>query len=99
MKLFPNGIELSDLDSKILAEEIDDPEAWISNFLSGKIEGVTDRIIRQWDMPIRNDNDIKSIPKDKKEYAALIMNRPYFQSKARQIKNSELLSISTFKVE
>ena len=84
MKLFKNGIDISDLDEKYLKDRLIDIEDWIHKALLGQIDYCKDEFEKRWMPTIMNDPSIASIPKNKDELHKLIFSHKDYQTRVQR---------------
>lgn len=81
MKLFPNGLDLSDIDQIALEHDIVDIECWVKEAIIGKIHNCKTRMFREWQSKLLADPKVSSIPADETALIYMIKGRPDYQNR------------------
>ena len=84
LRLFPNGLEISPRDEKILKAQLINIEQWILSALEGKIDHCKCELVINNRPFIENDDSIDSIPKDKEKLIDMIFSKPYYKDRKRR---------------
>lgn len=84
MKLFPQGIELSNDEVLALKNDLLDIEQWILDAIKGKIESCKKRMIQSNLPNLYNDPDVKSIPGDKAELLTFISQHKDYKNREQK---------------
>jgi len=77
-------ITVSDVDMKILNNEIRDVNTWIQRAVEGKIASVKKRMLRDWTVRLNADPDVESIPANEDALINLIVARDDYKNRVQR---------------
>jgi len=77
-------LEITEEDYKLLIHEIIDPEAWIKNAISGKVNSIKKRLIPVVVNKMINDDNVISIPANKNEICNYEFSKPDYKNAAER---------------
>jgi hypothetical protein len=80
--IFPNGINLDDVQTALLLDGTFDIEKWVNDALIGKINHCQQQFIHYWMPILQNDPNITSIPARIDEFVKYVISRPDYKSRA-----------------
>ena len=73
-------VTISDMNMKILANELLDVDDWIQMAVDGKLQSVKTRMIADWHIKLLADPDIESIPADENAFIDMIVARDDYKT-------------------
>ena len=73
-------VTLSDMNMKILANELLDVDDWIQMAVDGKLQAVKTRMIADWHNKLLADPDVESIPANEDALIDMIVARDDYKS-------------------
>ena len=77
-------ITVSDVDMKILNNEIRDVNTWIQRAVEGKIASVKKRMLRDWTARLNADPDVESIPANEDALMDVIVARDDYKNRVQR---------------
>ncbi len=83
MKLFPNGITITQTEYTALLHVEADPEQWLKDALVEKAKLRQEALINEWRPKLFADQNLKEMPADACALAQLIIARPDCKSRAQ----------------
>ena len=89
MKIFPNGIELTDQQVACLLNDILNIEAWVTGAINGKLNNCKKRLIREWQPRLFDDPEVVTMPADESAFIDMVLARPDY--KDRETRDREAL--------
>ena len=81
MKLFPEGIEISEVDALALKNDLLDLEDWVKKALEGKIFNCKKRMDIHWKPLLDADPNVKTIPANLDERILFIVARDDYEDR------------------
>ncbi len=92
---FVISISLSDLERRIMEDQVESVEYWINDALDGKINHCTEQLIKRWIHILRDDQ----IVEDKTVLAETILSHPEYKSRKIIRLEQDMELTEKFKVE
>lgn len=99
MKLFQNGLEISDTDAMILKEDMEDIETWIRAQISNKTQMAKEAFKNRWLAKLEQDEEVLFYPKKLNDMIQFIISRPYFRTRAEKMREEKVEKETQFQVE
>lgn len=90
MKIFENGLEISDEDYKILLDRISNVEDWVIKALEGHIERAKHHLIERYKPILDADPTFTAYPKDRYALISQIMARNDYENRAQRDEKERL---------
>jgi len=81
MKIFLNGIDLSDSDLKCLQNDLINVEDWVKAAIAGKINNCRKRLLSEWHPRLLADPEVKTVPGDETVLISFITARTDYQNR------------------
>tara|TARA_B100000941_G_scaffold206058_1_gene150338 strand:- start:200 stop:472 length:273 start_codon:yes stop_codon:yes gene_type:complete len=76
-------IEISDVEEKILKNELVDPDLWVKQAAEGKINNIWKRMQSSWVTTLMNDDSFTdAIPSNQTDFVALVTAREDYKTAA-----------------
>ena len=102
MRLFNDGLTISDDDVRVLLNDLYDPdsnsaegaiERWIVNGLQGKIANCRARMLDHWTTELRVTGELSDFPTEVDPFLEMVAARPeYMDRAAREIESQRTIS-------
>jgi len=80
--LFPNGIDIPDLDCDCILAHVQDLDDWVLGALLGHINRGKKKIIREWQPKLFADPNVSNIPANEEQLIQVIVNHPDYKNRA-----------------
>lgn len=77
-------LNLSDVEVKILGNDLLDIEDWFEKAKNGKINNCKKRLIREWHPKLMKDKKVASIPGDEKGFLNSVFSRSDYKNRAER---------------
>jgi len=77
-------IEINDLDQKILQHDILDVERWVQDAISGKINNVKKRLLKEAQEKLFADEEVDFMPATESGLLELYFSRSYYKSRTQR---------------
>jgi len=81
--LFPDGLDLTDIDSKCILAYVQDLEDWVIGALLGQINRGKKRMLREWKSIIIADPDVSTMPATEEGLINMIVARDDYKAMHR----------------
>ena len=75
---------ISDIDEKILLNDVYDIDEWIKSAIAGKINNCWKRLEQEWTPKLMDDPNIESIPANKDLYVEMVISRSDYQNRSER---------------
>ena len=82
-------VTLSDMNMKILANELLDVDDWIQMAVDGKLQAVKTRMIADWHNKLLADPDVESIPANEDALIDMIVARDDYKTAVQRVAEEE----------
>jgi len=73
-------VTISDVNMKILANELVDVDDWIQMAMDGKLQAVKTRMLAEWHIKLLADPDVESIPANEDALINMIVARDDYKT-------------------
>lgn len=83
MRLFPNGIKITETEYQCLLHVEADPEKWLKDAIVEKARLRKEALINEWRPKLFADSNVNDIPADASALAKIIIARPDCKSRAQ----------------
>jgi hypothetical protein len=80
---------ISDMNMKILANELLDVDDWIQMAVDGKLQAVKTRMIADWHNKLLADPDVESIPANEDALIDMIVARDDYKTAVQRVAEEE----------
>jgi len=77
-------ISISDIDEKVLKNDLLDIQEWVQGAVYGKIGNCQKRMIAEWQPKLFADPDVDSIPADETAFINLVIARDDYKNRAQR---------------
>ena len=77
-------INISDLDEKVLKNDLLDIEEWVQSAVEGKINNCKKRMISEWQPKLFADPTVENIPADETAFINLVVSRDDYQTRVQR---------------
>jgi len=77
-------VTISDMNMKILANELLDVDDWIQMAVDGKLQAVKTRMIADWHNKLLADPDVESIPANEDALINMIVSRDDYKNRVQR---------------
>ena len=75
------NIEISDQDTQILLNDLEDVETWVRAAIVGKISNCKKRLLAEWTPRLMADRDLRDMPADESRLIDLILARDDYKNR------------------
>jgi len=82
-------VTISDMNMKILANELLDVDDWIQMAVDGKLQAVKTRMIADWHNKLLADPDVESIPANEDALIDMIVARDDYKTAVQRVAEEE----------
>ena len=82
-------VTISDMNMKILANELLDVDDWIQMAVDGKLQAVKTRMIADWHNKLLADPDVESIPANEDTLIDMIVARDDYKTAVQRVAEEE----------
>tara|TARA_R110002110_G_scaffold344819_1_gene554747 strand:+ start:295 stop:561 length:267 start_codon:yes stop_codon:yes gene_type:complete len=76
------NIEISEQDSKVLLNDLEDVDRWVRGAIMGKVANCRKRLLEEWTPKLMADPTVKDMPADQSRLIDLILSRDDYQNRA-----------------
>ena len=77
-------ITLSDMDEKVLKNDLIDISTWIQDAVTGKINSCKSRMIAEWQPKLFADPAVETIPADENEFIKVVVARDDYKTRVQR---------------
>jgi len=84
MHIFPQGIQLTDIEHQSLLHIVADPETWLRDTITEKARLRREALINEWRPKLFADPSVTKLPTDANALCKLIMARSDYQTRSQQ---------------
>ena len=77
---------ISDIDEKILLNDVYEVDEWIKLAIAGKINNCWKRFEQEWTPKLMDDPNVESIPANKDLYVEMVTSRSDYQNRSQRPK-------------
>ena len=77
-------ITLSDMDEKVLNNDLFDISTWIQDAVTGKINSCKSRMIAEWQPKLFADPAVETIPADENEFINFVVSRDDYKNRSQR---------------
>ena len=78
------SITLSDMDEKVLNNDLFDISTWIQDAVTGKINSCKSRMIAEWQPKLFADPAVETIPADENEFINFVVARDDYKNRSQR---------------